>query len=522
MRRARQPFGPAARIAVALGACVAFAAGIAQAKESPAPAPADANGYATTARATTSAYSGCFTAPTVSYVLPADAALSDQANMNCFAWQQFIALNWQASATQNGQPDTSVTARSFGAPSATAPTVWETYALSSNVFRPNAATPLPFNGASRKAAARAKPGRAPFVRGAAAEDALVDIYQAFTDLKGWITAQNGMPTYYEKRMNVEEYDYIVNNRLYDANAQWQRIASNTGIQLPDGSASGTVGAIEIKAAWLPLTDPSLYARYLTRPATLIDPATGKRTNAVVGLVGLHIIHKTRKAQQFAWATFEQVDNVPVQGQVGAGPYTYYNPHCDPASDPYQCRVNTIPLCTGNACDYTQPTQVARVQPILADVAELNAYVQDVIRSANPQSVMQYYQLISVMWPSASTTLTGAGLTPLTAGSPQPPNGVGGLANAVLETFFQNLNSMSPNSLLTQPNCLACHTVATLPNRGVPPDWGTKPKNYASDYSFLFSEAEARAATSLVAAPCKPAAAARANHPKDRGCSRRKP
>ncbi|VWC67536.1 hypothetical protein BLA18110_01719 [Burkholderia lata] len=522
MSRARQGAGPAARIAATAGACLAFAAGSVHAKAPPSPVPADASGYATTARAATPSYNACVEPPTVSYTLPRDAAISDQDDMNCFAWQQFIALNWQASATRNGQPDTSVTAASFGMPAASgapAPTVWETYALSSNVFRKNAAQPLPFNGVNRKAGGRASPGTTGFVRGAAAEDALTDILQAF--IKTWITAQNGKPTYYEKRMNVEEYDYIVGNRLYDASAQWQRIADGTGIQLPDGSADGTVGAIEIKAAWLPLTDPSLYARYLTRPATLIDPASGKREKAVVGLVGLHIIHKTRTAQQFTWATFEQVDNVPVQGQVGAGPYTYYNPRCNPASDPYQCQVNTAPVCTGNACDYAQPTQIARVEPIRDDVAALNAYVQDVIRGANPKSVMQYYQLISVMWPSSSTPISGTPLAPLTAGTPQPPNGVGGLANAVLETYFQTLNSASPNPLLTQPNCLACHTVAKLPARGFPPDWGNRPKTYASDYSFLFSEAEARAAASLVAAPCKPAAA-RAGQPKDRGCFRRKP
>ena len=45
--------------------------------------------------------------------------------MNCFAWQEFIALNWQASAEHSGQADLSVPASQFGDPGATTPVVWE-------------------------------------------------------------------------------------------------------------------------------------------------------------------------------------------------------------------------------------------------------------------------------------------------------------------------------------------------------------------------------------------------------------
>jgi hypothetical protein len=36
----------------------------------------------------------CLNPPTLSNDFPADTVLSDQQSFNCFAWQEFIALNW--------------------------------------------------------------------------------------------------------------------------------------------------------------------------------------------------------------------------------------------------------------------------------------------------------------------------------------------------------------------------------------------------------------------------------------------
>lgn len=457
------------------------------------------------AQAAASSGFNCYQNPTLSYTLPADAQMPRQDDMNCFAWQQFIALNWKASSTHNGQPDTGAPASQLGAPSASGaspPKVWETYALSSDVFRAAAAPPLPFSQAPKQRQLRATARQIEPLKNGIGAVEFASIYQAFSH--SWITAQNGRPTYYEVRLNSDEYDYIVANRLYDARAQWQFVQNGTGIHLPDGSDGKGVGAIEIKAAWLPLTDASLYKRFVTAQANIVDPATGNSTQGVVGLVGLHIIHKTRNAQQFVWATFEQIDNAPALGDIGAGPYTYYNPQCQPASDRYQCNVNTKPpSCSGSACDYAAPTQIVRQQPLLPNTGALNHYAQSLIRSSNADSVLQYYQLVSVMWPSSSTAIDGAPLTPLTGGNPQPPTGTGGLANTTLETYFQDTQSYSPNNPpLSQPSCLACHTVATISSQAVPAGWTGK-TNYASDYSFLFGSAKPSSATASNAPRSQP-------------------
>lgn len=456
----------------------------------------------------------CLTPPTVSSTLPSDTVLTDQDNFNCFAWQEFIALNWKASPTQPGQPDTSALPAVFGEPSASgtpAPSVWETYALDSDIFRPGAAAPTGFgpsaprltSAASGKFAQVASQPRAggyryftgrhvlTAVNKATATGAdgqpLSEVFQAFTH--SWVTAQNRQTTFYEVRVNQDEYDYIVDNVLYDANCQLVAMQSGVGIHLPDGT-SGGVGAIEVKAAWIPLTDSKDYARYLTAPALVIDPGSSQPRPVTVGLVGLHIIHKTKKAQQFTWATFEHVNNAPDRGATGGGSFTYFNPSCDPATDPYKCAVNTEPpACTPPACNYAAPTQVVRENPRPAYVTALNTYVQGVITKANPDSVFQYYQLVNVMWPNQNTTITGTPVAPLTDGTAQPPAGQGGLSNTVLETYFQSRADFSPNPSLSQPSCLACHTVAAI---AAPASHfaAAKTPAYASDYSFLFSLAAA--------------------------------
>ena len=64
-----------------------------------------------------SIYCGAFCdPPSITYKLVGDStcAHSSQDVLNCFAWKNFIALNWAASA-QRGVPDTTATAANAGA-----------------------------------------------------------------------------------------------------------------------------------------------------------------------------------------------------------------------------------------------------------------------------------------------------------------------------------------------------------------------------------------------------------------------
>jgi hypothetical protein len=448
---------------------------------------------------------GCLKPPKITTTLPADAASSDQLDFNCFAWQEFIALNWTASTTTAGQPDTSVGASQFGMPNDPAPKVWETYINPGDVFRANAQPPLPWGQGAGQLKKRAPKhlGMINKFDGSGVTLDLSEFTEAFT--QSWLTAQNGLLTLYEVRLNQDEYNYINTNGLYNAQTQ-QTFVTTSGINLPAGQTKyGPVGAIEVKAAWIELDDPSLWPYFKTSQAYVTYPTNPSSPQLVtVGLVGLHIIHKTPSGQQFIWATFEHVNNAPSTTDISAGTlldwYTYYNASCDPATDHYQCKPNAQPQ--PGTDPYNAPVQVLRLNPIdtsagVNNVAGLNYYVWQQIAKVNPNSVYLNYQLVNVLWPSQNTAIPPGATTPLTQGNAQPSAAVEKVANTTLETYFQ-----------TTKTCLDCHVYAPIASvttgnvvtirsmRGPNAVVAGSSATYASDYSFLFKMAQSPPTTTI--------------------------
>lgn len=74
-------------------------------------------------------------APTQTPVMPM-ATGSTQTEIDCSAWQAFIALNWKAdpNPARNGYPDPAAQWASFGTPGDISPKVWESYFEASAVF----------------------------------------------------------------------------------------------------------------------------------------------------------------------------------------------------------------------------------------------------------------------------------------------------------------------------------------------------------------------------------------------------
>jgi hypothetical protein len=442
-------------------------------------------------------FSNCLAPPTVSSTVPKDMALTRQADANCFAWQEFLALNWVASSKMRGAPDTTVPASAFGNPNDRRPVVWETYKESDEVFLPNGKKPAPWNSWPTGSSLKVLGGMLSEVDPEPTLD-LSDIGQASFG-HPWLTAQNKYLTLYERRLNQDEFNYIVTNQLYIASKQTTLVQSS-GLNLPDGTAAtaqyGPLGAIETKAAWIQLDDPKDWPRYKTAKAVVSYPQSKPQT-VVVGLVGLHIIHKTALGQQFIWATFEHVDNCPDRDQVAnnklAPSYTYYNPNCDPQTDRYKCVANANPKTAGSPPNpYNAPIQVVRQTPIPSrandNVTGLNQAVWNVIRTANPKSVFLNYQLVNTLWSNQSTHISAGARTPLFAGQLSPGPSQEPVANTTLETYVQNLT------------CLACHASAPVasskpaattrifdPAKAGTPATATNP--YASDYSFLFNNAQ---------------------------------
>ncbi len=453
-----------------------------------------------TLRATAPTWDGT---PVVEPILPADVQLPvSQANFNNLAWQQFIALNWAADPKHPGQPDLSVPPAKFGTPGDTSPTVWESFKESSEVFRANGQAPGPWTAkrtlpAKFPASVNALSATSPLgVKGLFALSKFDGAgVQRIVGLDGiheadghWLVSQSGYLALFEKRLNEDEFNYIVQNKLYDATIQ-ETFAQTTGINLPDGTQAfatyGTIGAIEIKAAWIQLDDPKLWPLFKISKAWVSYPAGAKGSTTpklvTVGLVGLHIIHKTANAQQFVWTTFEHVNNAPsvadIRQQTLKAWYTFYNP-----------KVTTppnVPPPAQPTPDYTTPVQVVRSIPISSstanNIAALNQSVWTTIAAANPQSVFLNYELVNVLWPTNNSPTGGPGAqVPLTAGNPNPPITQQPVANTTLETYKQQLT------------CLTCHVGATtaLPQNST----------LASDYSFLFGEAQSPAGSKPSTAP----------------------
>lgn len=460
-----------------------------------------------------------FGVPTLSSTVPNDAIITDQPTMNCFAWQEFIALNWAAVPGKRGVADPNATAAQFGKPNTTPPTVWETYKDKTEVFLPGGAKPKPWNdpppappcttGANAAKALLNRPGtRVLSMSSAFGEFSLDETNQASGQ---WLADQNGNLVYYEIKLNQDEFNTIVGSGFYNASVQLQTAKTGANptkggayqVKLPAGCNSGScpnngqpiVGAIELKAAWRILTDPRQYGRYLTSQAVLVN-STGACTTATMGLVGLHIIHKTVSQPQFIWATFEHVDNVSPDS-----PATFNNPFCQcqssiptacfktaPTSTVYQnclakqtqgqgCTANTPPPYDTTSANCTAyPIQVARARPISNNssdpVVATNAAARQLIVGANPQSVFQYYELVDVLWsgspqnnytnqpnqPGPIVPLSMSGATPDPAALP--------VANTTMETYVQQLT------------CLSCHVHASVPGG-----------SYASDFSFILGDAQ---------------------------------
>jgi hypothetical protein len=432
--------------------------------------------------------------PTVISVLPNDKKLSSDDGVNCFAWQSFIALNWPASPTERGQPDTSKLAQDFGKSDDLSPTVWQTYKLAESVFLPGAKQPSDWNS-DDPIPEKAKPI---FKKVQLARAEQTDYLPVFTMvskvdslLPGQVVPDSTQATgnilidqisnliHYEKRINQTEFDYIVNKKLYNANKQGELVKTE-GIILPTGS-------IEIKSAWRVLEEQTedIQNRYKKVKALLYDPSNHTYSQpTLVGLVGLHIIRKTPTMSGFLWSTFEQVDNVNDNSisHTSSIPYSFYNPECPQET----CPQNQAPK--DNNPPY-QPVQVTRELQIPHNVDQLNQYVQQEIRNKNQDSVWQFYKLVNVRWPKNSR--------------PDPAG-----PNVTIKDFMNGLNKLQYSSSNSQEtsnvtmetyvqktDCLLCHQktpIAANQTFGCIPafdDLKLLVEYPASNFSFLLEKAD---------------------------------
>lgn len=393
-----------------------------------------------------------------------------QPQFDQLSWQTFVAMNWPA--LPNGTPNRS---RQIGQDKDN-PTVWETWRESSTIFLPNGVPPAPWGTPAATsqpvpAACRAllQPGVRLLVQVGKKPGILTEAIQPFGT--GPLIDQQGRYARFEILVNQSIFDTIFNQKLYSKQAQ-----QSAGVAVFEcgNTTTKSVGAIMVKAAWKLLSAEEKASKrfhsvqaVVYTPASQVPPISEKWELTTVGLVGLHVVHKTAGSPQWIWSTFEHVDNCPTDGIPADHPHYNFYRKGDAAMP-----INTPPdrPWDPNAIEPVgRRSQIVRLIPIDPPTQTLNRRWQTALRAVNPASVWQYYQLVGTQWPAAPAKgCDVASTAPANmSGAPAPQF----LGNTTLESYIQGKTSNVSSS------CIECHLNATTTSGGF------------SDFTYLLQRAQ---------------------------------
>jgi len=441
---------------------------------------------------------------------------------NDFSWKAFVAINWPRD--QEGNPTPKFTDDGMA--------TWLGWKEAFQVYREDGKKPAPWgtprtdtglglhpdilqNEDARIALSNKTPTQPTNIAN--------EVDQAFA---GKLYDQNGNVVVYEVLMNKAEFDYIVENSLYNINGQIAFAKNTPNANFPVGDyANGTVGAVEIKFAWKILESSDIKERYYVDEGYIINPDTEKLELKTLGMIGMHISQKTPTGKQWVWSTFEHIDNLDqnvtyVDGKRKIIPPSLTDPDCE------ICPVN-LDLSSGNAKfntnthgDYWKldndphfwftnskayKTQAKRMVDIPVRVQNINQKMQAYFKSVG--SVWQYYKLIDTQYPldqDVPPTSHEEDSYEIPGSVNNKPGGNPNLAlltNITMETFFQAGNQNAANLMEANPktnfqvfgteSCMGCHSSAglydgvTKSNGKITPTSGDQ---LSGDFSWLLGTA----------------------------------
>ena len=400
-----------------------------------------------------------------------------QGDFDIYSWNTFIALNWPPGPDGNGDPNKTIGQNGDN------DTVWEHYRDVADIFLPGGAVPT-WNGPEPNVPPECKADYTAGTRIMTQVGKTPNLLTVSENLQPFKTGplidQNGVFTRFQILVNKPMFDYILSNTLYSKAGQ--QVFSGQ-VKFPCGVLNGAEGAIMVKSAWK-VIDPSEKSNFHSAQVLVYTPAStnpkypASCKKQTVGLVGLHIGHKTNLGPQWLWSTFEHIDNAPSEDDVASGKlkakYNYYNPKCPPAT----CGANVIPprpWIPNQVASFH--TQVVRMNMFkggsefaFTSAAERNADALKLLVGVNPNSVWKNYELISTMWPTNPGNGKCQASAVDTLGTPAPSF----LANTTLETYIQG-PPLAPN---VSSNCIECHNNATM-------TVGSKP----SDFTYVLQRAK---------------------------------
>ena len=385
--------------------------------------------------------------PAISAVLPPDVCIPDGFKdvavpyFDDYSWRTFIALVWPAAPGRRGVAASTMPLAARG------PRVFETFKAMWEVFHSDGSAPEP--GFDRYDGAGSNPCAASSAFGditIGSASGIDDIGQAgIGALDPPIVAQNGRYVRTATYFNRVQFDHIVGRGFFRRSALPpvpRPRPDRPVVEFPTGS-------IAIKTAWVDVSElpEALARRIYTRPALVKRAAGSGCVRTTVGLVGMHIAHKTPSRPQWIWSSFEQKDLVPPKWPDNPGAFVLHDGTQAPM--PAQNPLSLTPL----APEPARPFNIVRDQgaQILTDT-ELTSYSYQKLLAGTP---WQYYRLVVTQWPQ----LEGNQATPIPASvDGTPPHtfpGTGAFsafANVTMETFDQKRIELG---------CMSCHNRARM-------------------------------------------------------------
>ena len=329
---------------------------------------------------------------------------------------------------------------------------------------------------------------------------LNEVEQAFTYP---IWDQNGYMVRYEILLNNEERAYILNNGLETLDGQATFTKAGKKVDFPSGVYNKAAeGAIEVKLGWKVLGPNDDESRFLVADATIMTGTPQMPKQVKVGMVGMHIAHKTATSPQWIWSTFMHVDSLDANA-LTINPKTghsqtplFNNPNTETAV------VNVPSSTTAPYVDGLPPTQVLQLTPIPLATQQVNLKARAALIAE--KSVLQYYELLNPQWPtdpSAPPTPGGPGTAPgsinnKSGGNPTPVY----LVNPLFETYFQLGNQPASKQeeipsgsegdnpktkVFGTESCVGCHSFAGVATKG-----GSMPAfggQLTGDFSWLLEK-----------------------------------
>lgn len=452
-------------------------------------------------------------------------------SFNRYSWQAFMAIQWPVA--KDGTPKSKFT--DAGEPA------WLGWKEAFQVYREDGQKPAPW-GAPRTDFGLKIPKEALADTGARIvlssntpthpgnfSNIADETDQAFA---GKLYDQNGNVVVYEVLMNEIEFDYVVENQLYNINGQLNFTSTGAIADFPAGDYNaGYLGAVEIKFAWKILEDTDIKSRYYQDEGYVYNDA-GDLVKKDIGLIGMHISQKTPTAKQWVWSTFEHVDNldqnvVEVNGKRELIHPTLRDPNCeicpvnydvsngttfkfmeDPQGDYWQLtgknqqKQDSIYPDQYWASEKVMKTQAFRMVDIPVRVKNINEQMQAYF--AQEGSIWQYYMLVDTQYPLNQNALPGPNgkddntVPESVVNKPGGDPNIALLTNITMETFFQVGNQSASDLIEGNPknaitiygteSCMGCHSSAgiyTIINGEV----SKNGSQLSGDFSWLLGKAK---------------------------------